>query len=163
MSTYRCVVCSEKFDNNKEKVIVDFAIADEGKAKLTHQQLIDLRKYETPKAEPLLPPIVIDKNKETISVFFEKPDRATDDDNKKLKELTSQIKCELNRMIDRGKESTIEKNIKNAHVGIQNPYASAKSKEAEENLKNAQLAKRREARLLGAKLPSPWKNYLRSE
>ena len=50
MSVYR-VVCGIEQNKNSTNTFVDFAIADDGKASLTHLQLFKLRKYENHKAQ----------------------------------------------------------------------------------------------------------------
>ena len=123
MSIYR-VVCSQTPKDNGYNTIIDFAIADEGKASLTHLQLFKIRKYETAQAEWIMPPIFIEEKNGKSSVYFDKPENATDEQNKKLKELTPLIKCELTKLKHYGLENSLEmtdRNISFIYNDV-NPY-----------------------------------------
>ncbi len=125
MSIYR-VVCSHDQNKNNANSIIDFAIADPGKATLTHQQLFKIRKYETPTAQWTLPPIFIEEKQTDTSVFFDKPEEATKEQTQKLKELTPLIKCEFNKFKHYGLENSLEitdRNIAFVYDDI-DPYQS---------------------------------------
>lgn len=133
MHSYR-VVCCHNPQKDKSTITVDFAIADANNAELTHEQLFRLRKYEDPQVEKLLPPIMLYEQTDNISVVFEKPQKATPEQNEKLNKLTVLIKCEFNKFKHRGCESSLkitDYNIAQVYCDI-NPYQSPRnSKEAD--------------------------------
>ena len=143
MSSYR-VVCCHNPTKNKTNVIVDFAIADEGKAKLTHNQLFKLRKLEDPQADWLLPPILLHEQNNNTSIVFDKPEAATPEQVQKLAEITTLIKCEFNKLKHHNQESTLEitdRNIACVYDEI-DPYQSPSNQQEAELFERIKRSKR---------------------
>lgn len=134
MSVYR-VVCSIEQNKNSTNTFIDFAIADEGEASLTHLQLFKLRKYENHKAQWIMPPIFIKEIDGRTDVYFDKPKYATDEQKQKLKDISPLIKCEFNKFKHYGLKNSLEindRNIASVYDDI-NPYRVA-SNETEARL-----------------------------
>ncbi len=160
MHTYR-VVCCHNPQKDKPNITVDFAVADANNAELTHEQLIRLRKYEDSQAESLLPPIMLYEQTDNISVVFEKPEKATSEQNKKLNELTTLIKCEFNKFKHRGCESSLkvtDHNIAQVYCDI-DPYQSPNNPKEAALFERIRRSKRREQQL-SSKRSSSSKWYL---
>ncbi|MBE6444144.1 MAG: hypothetical protein E7020_05725 [Alphaproteobacteria bacterium] len=143
MHSYR-VVCTYNPQKSQSKTTVDFTIADEDKAKLTHYQLFRLRKFDDQQTEWLLPPILLHEQTGGISIVFDKPETATDEQIKKLAEITPLIKCEFNKFKHYNQESTLEitdRNIAYVYDDI-DPYQSPTNQQEADLFERIKRSKR---------------------
>lgn len=104
MKTYR-VVCTK----SPEGTIIDFAAADNAEnSKLTHDNLLKLRQYQTPNSQNLLPPLMLHDDNGKIDVVFDKPEKASTEDIKTLTDNKTRILSSYNRFKYHGLDSTLE-------------------------------------------------------